>query len=44
MENKQKYDLYSQAFKSDAYRTFATMRQKDPVFRQPGLDGVFTTV
>ena len=42
MANKQKYYLYNQAFKSDAYRTFAAMREEDPVFRQPGLDGEST--
>jgi len=35
----QKYDLYSQEFFADAYATFARMREHDPVFRQPGLDG-----
>ena len=34
-----KYDLYSQAFFADAYATFAQMREHDPVFSQPGLDG-----
>jgi cytochrome P450 len=34
-----KYDLYSQDFFADAYATFAQMREHDPVFRQPGLDG-----
>ena len=42
MANKQKYDLYSHAFKSDACRTFAAMREEDPVFQQPGLDGEST--
>ena len=42
MANKQKYDLYSQAFKADARRTFPAMREEDPVFRQPGLDGEST--
>ncbi len=34
-----KYDLYSQEFFADAYKTFAQMRERDPVFCQPGLDG-----
>lgn len=34
-----KYDLYSQDFFADAYATFAEMRERDPVFCQPGLDG-----
>ena len=34
-----KYDLYSQDFFADAYATFAQMREHDPVFCQPGLDG-----
>jgi cytochrome P450 len=34
-----KYDLYSQEFFADAYSTFAQMRERDPVFCQPGLDG-----
>jgi len=34
-----KYDLYSQDFFANAYATFAQMRENDPVFCQPGLDG-----
>ena len=34
-----KYDLYSAEFYADAYATFAQMREHDPVFCQPGLDG-----
>jgi cytochrome P450 len=34
-----KYDLYSDDFYADAYATFAQMREHDPVFSQPGLDG-----
>jgi cytochrome P450 len=34
-----KYDLYSDAFRADAYATFARMREHDPVFCQPGVDG-----
>src|SRR5579862_7486282 len=34
-----KYDLYSDAFRADTYATFAQMREHDPVFRQPGIDG-----
>lgn len=33
------YDLYSQAFKRDAYRTLGTMRDQDPVHQQRSLDG-----
>ena len=35
----QKYDLYSDAFRTDTYAIFARMREDDPVFCQPGLDG-----
>jgi cytochrome P450 len=34
-----KYDLYSDAFRADTYATFARMREHDPVFCQPGIDG-----
>jgi cytochrome P450 len=34
-----KYDLYSESFFANAYETFAQMRDNDPVFCQPGLDG-----
>lgn len=34
-----KYDLYSDAFRTDTYATFARMREDDPVFCQPGMDG-----
>ncbi|HKU57655.1 MAG TPA: cytochrome P450 [Gaiellaceae bacterium] len=34
-----KYDLYSPEFYAAAYATFAQMREHDPVFCQPGLDG-----
>ena len=34
-----KYDLYSEDFFANAYATFAEMRENDPVFCQPGLDG-----
>jgi cytochrome P450 len=34
-----KYDLYSDAFRANTYATFAQMREDDPVFCQPGLDG-----
>jgi cytochrome P450 len=36
---ERKYDLYSDAFRADTYATFARMREQDPVFCQPGLDG-----
>jgi cytochrome P450 len=36
---ERKYDLYSDAFRADTYATFARMRERDPVLRQPGLDG-----
>jgi cytochrome P450 len=35
----QKYDLYSSDFREKTYETYATMREQDPVFQQPGLDG-----
>jgi cytochrome P450 len=34
-----KYDLYSDVFRVDTYATFARMREDDPVFAQPGIDG-----
>jgi cytochrome P450 len=36
---ERKYDLYSQALKDDPYPVFERMRQDDPVFSQPGIDG-----
>ena len=34
-----KYDLYGEEFRRDPYATFARMREHDPVFCQPGVDG-----
>lgn len=34
-----KYDLYSDLFRAETYATFAEMREHDPVFCQPGIDG-----
>lgn len=39
MSPEPKYDLYSQRFKSNIYETYAEMRQAEPVYCQPGLDG-----
>jgi len=39
MATAAKYDLYSDAFRTDTYATFTRMREDDPVFRQPGIDG-----
>ena len=36
---ERKYDLYGPEFRSDPYGIFARMREHDPVFRQPGIDG-----
>jgi cytochrome P450 len=36
---ERKYDLYSAAFRADPFAVFARMREEDPVFSQPGLDG-----
>ena len=36
------YDLYSQSMKNDPYPVFDRMRQDDPVFSQPGIDGKTT--
>ncbi len=33
------YDMYSQSMKNDPYPVFDRMRQDDPVFSQPGIDG-----
>ena len=34
-----RYELYSDEFRADPYAVFAQMRERDPVFRQPGMDG-----
>lgn len=34
-----RYDLYSADFRADPYAVFTAMRQRDPVFCQPGIDG-----
>jgi cytochrome P450 len=36
---ERKYDLYSDAFRARTHETYAAMRERDPVFRQAGLDG-----
>ncbi len=36
---KRRYELYSPEFRVDPYRVFAQMREQDPVFCQPGVDG-----
>jgi cytochrome P450 len=36
---ERKYELYSSDFREKTYETYAAMREHDPVFRQPGLDG-----
>ena len=36
---ERKYDLYGREFRADPYRVLAQMREHDPVFQQPGLDG-----
>lgn len=36
---RRKYELYSPEFRVDPYRVFAQMREQDPVFCQPGVDG-----
>ena len=36
---ERKYELYSAEFRADPYRVFAQMREHDPVFCQPGIDG-----
>ena len=36
---KRKYELYSPEFRVDPYQVFAQMREHDPVFSQPGVDG-----
>ena len=35
----QKYELYSSAFRERTHEAYSTMREHDPVFCQPGLDG-----
>ena len=39
MAASRKYDLYSSDFRETTHETYARMREEDPVFRQPGLDG-----
>jgi cytochrome P450 len=36
---QRKYDLYSYEFREQTHETYAAMREQDPVFKQPGLDG-----
>ena len=36
---ERKHELYSAEFRADPYRVFAQMREHDPVFSQPGIDG-----
>ena len=36
---KRRYELYSPEFRVDPYTVFAQMREHDPVFSQPGIDG-----
>jgi len=36
---ERKYDLYGPAFRADPHATFALMREHDPIFSQPGIDG-----
>ncbi len=38
MDTSREYDLYSQGFKRDAYRTFARLREREPVLHQLTLD------
>ena len=38
MDRERTFDLYSQDFKRDAYRTFAELRQREPVLHQLTLD------
>lgn len=36
---ERRYDLYSDSFRASTYETYAAMRERSPVFKQPGLDG-----
>jgi cytochrome P450 len=36
---RRKYELYDEDFRVDPYAVFAQMREHDPVFCQPGMDG-----
>jgi len=36
---ERKHELYSAEFRADPYPVFAQMREHDPVFCQPGIDG-----
>ena len=38
MNSTRRYDLYSQGFKRDPYRTFAELREREPVLHQLTLD------
>lgn len=35
-----KYEIYGEAFKPKAYKLYQQMREQNPIFRQPGFDGV----
>jgi cytochrome P450 len=39
VEATTKYDLYSDEFRARTHETYAAMRERDPILRQPGLDG-----
>ncbi len=39
MNTQVNYDLYSQDYSRHAYEIFTHIRQENPVFQQPGLDG-----
>lgn len=38
MEGARRYDIYSQAFKRDTYRTFTELRERAPVVHRLTLD------
>jgi cytochrome P450 len=37
---ERKYDLYSAEFRRHAQQVYARMRNEDPIFQQPGIDGM----
>lgn len=39
MTQTQKYQLYGQEFKAQAFEVYRRMRSENPVFQQPGMDG-----
>lgn len=39
MKQTRKYEIYTPEFKNNPYPVYAEMRENEPIFQQPGLDG-----